>query len=1077
MKTKNTNKTMAQAFGLFVFAMLMVSNFSFALTMPVNKAPVISGAGGPTNINVNEQGTWSITATDPENGPLVYNVIWGDENFKAPTLPTVQSLSNGQKATFQHTYYDAGTYTIKFTVADSLGATTESTITVNVNGAGTVDLAVSKIDISVSTSPTNNGRGVTYSTLVTNKGSAASGGYDTASYLDGKPSVSGVGYPSLPPGGSMTDVSGTLEVSPGWHTFKYVIKPYGADSNSANNVMEKSFYVEPLPSGNKAPVITSTGGPTSIKVGEQGTWSVKAYDPEGKSLFYAVSWGDEDYKQPSANPIQSVATFQHIYYTAGYYTITITVQDDQGATTQTTITANVGSAPQPVNQPPQVTYIYGPFWNNGPSSLKVGETGKWRVEGSDPEDGSMVTIKMDFGDGTAPQTLSYTPVTFEHAYSQAGQYKMTITAIDSKGASSSIWGYVYPSGTTPAPTPGSSASVDVSQRLWYAVDGGDAPISVVEFTEFGEPFSQRAQATMQQIENNYGRKVNFIHINFPITSFIHPISQKAAEAVECAGAQGAYWPMHDRIFSDKPSDVSGLKSIASSIGINTAAFNSCLDSGEMVFLVESQKNIGTNLGFQGVPTFVIGYRSGNTVYGEVLEGAQPYENFAAAIARVRQVQVNRAPVISGTGGPTNVNTGETGTWKISAYDPENGALSYSVKWGDEDQLKVVKPELISENQAGTYTITFTVTDDSGQQTQSTLSVNVGSGKYSVDVGAYAEPSQVKVGDSFKVIGKITYNSGPSNGEQKFKVVTKYSGSEYGVAPKIQVKLASLEDDVVSILNQYFYVKPSAKPIAEPEKASAPTSASGGATAVAEAIEDKVASELGRVDYVVLRPGESTSVSAYFAAKSAGTKYVTVSVYKEMPYMCVAAPCPSEWKLVGQSTTKVSVVGSEQPPSPPSEGTIKLYKGWNMVSVPVGSTVSMKEVSAECNSKPYAWKLTSTGYVKEYTLYPGVGYWIKSSGECEFDVSESTTIGQLFAVPELFPGWNLIAAPTSAVSISDYAGTCSISQGPWYYSHELGKPKPEYVYSSTLEPARAYWVNVPSACTLGGSEQPPAPPPS
>ncbi|MEM2138022.1 MAG: PKD domain-containing protein [Candidatus Anstonellaceae archaeon] len=1190
MKTKNGNKTATQAIGFFVFAMLLISNFSFALTLPVggswtewkdsddpdatgdwedigrfpdlcknpiaiecqttsgidytqtgqtvtcdasygfkcvnaennnscydyrvrfycsNKAPVISGTGGPTNINVNEQGAWSITATDPEGGSLIYNVVWGDENYKAPIYPTVQALSNGQKATFQHTYYQPGTYTIKFTVADTLGATTESTITVNVNGAGTADLAVSDVYAKQSDENINGQRRMDFYVSVKNAGTATSGAFDVNAYVDGQ-------YVSIVKGGNLA--SGALTTlkfdggyySPGTHTIKAVLFPMGADSNPANNEKSVSFYVEPLPSGNKPPVITSTGGPTSIKVGEQGTWSVKAYDPEGKSLSYSVIWGDEIYKsgEKTVQAFTQTATFQHTYYSAGTYTITIIVQDDQGATTQTTITANVGSGPQPVNQPPIVTYIYGPFWNNGPSSLKVGEVGKWRVEASDPEDGTALAISINFGDGSPVQSMSYSPGTITHAYSRAGQFKMTITATDSKGASSSIWGYVYPSDTTsPTPLPDEKLTVNIAGRL---VKGSDnAQVTIAEFSEFPGPFDYRAQATLRQIADNYGSRVNFVHMNFPITAF-YPEAQKAAEAVECAGDQGRYWEYKEALFNRQPSGIDNavLQQVAQSLGLGSA-FDSCLSSGSKADEVAAQLSEATRLRLEGTPSFIIGKKSGNQVYGYKVVGSRPYDEFKAVVEAAFSLPSsnNRAPVISGVGGPTNINTGETGTWKVSAYDPEKGALTYSVKWGDESQLQVAKPELISGQggqtatfqhtyySAGTYTITFTVTDDKGQQAQSTLTVNVGSGKYSVDVGAYAEPSQVKVGDSFKVIGKIAYNPGPSNGEQKFKVVTKYSGSEYNVAPKQKVKLASLEDDVVAILNQYFYGKPSTRPVpsaaplreqpAPQESATAPAAAQQPAssspavsvpTAVAEAIEGKIAAELGRVDYVVLRPGESTSVSAYFTARSAGTKYVTVSVYKEMPYMCVAAPCPSEWKLVGQSTAKVSVVGYEQPPSPPSEGAIKLYKGWNMVSVPVGSAVSMKEVSAACNSKPYAWKLTANGYVKEYTLYPGIGYWIRSSGECEFDVAE-TGARQAFETPELFAGWNLVAAPESAVSISDYAGTCSISQGPWYYSHELGKPKPEYVYSGTLEPGRAYWVNVPEACMLGGSEQPPAPPQS
>ena len=96
---------------------------------------------------------------------------------------------------------------------------------------------------------------------------------------------------------------------------------------------------------NSQPVITGVGGPTSLNVGETGTWSVSAYDPDGQYLIYYVNWGDTtDPSQADRASASATATFQHTYATAGTYTITITVMDSLGAYTQTSITTTVGGS-------------------------------------------------------------------------------------------------------------------------------------------------------------------------------------------------------------------------------------------------------------------------------------------------------------------------------------------------------------------------------------------------------------------------------------------------------------------------------------------------------------------------------------------------------------------------------------------------------------------------------------------------------------------------------------------------------------------------------------------------------------
>lgn len=98
-----------------------------------NQPPTISGITGPTTLAVNQQGTWTVNASDPENQSLSYQVTWGDERVN-PTVASgvASSPINYQTATFTHTYATAGTYTVQVMVTDAQGASSNTSITVTV---------------------------------------------------------------------------------------------------------------------------------------------------------------------------------------------------------------------------------------------------------------------------------------------------------------------------------------------------------------------------------------------------------------------------------------------------------------------------------------------------------------------------------------------------------------------------------------------------------------------------------------------------------------------------------------------------------------------------------------------------------------------------------------------------------------------------------------------------------------------------------------------------------------------------------------------------------------------------------
>ena len=107
------------------------SEFSFKTPPLASQAPVIKSVDGPSSLNVDQEGTWTLNAYDPKNTSLSYSVKWGDEG-SAMTLFRAKSDPFVQTSTFSHTYAEAGTYTIVFTAKNEAGLTVESKTTVEV---------------------------------------------------------------------------------------------------------------------------------------------------------------------------------------------------------------------------------------------------------------------------------------------------------------------------------------------------------------------------------------------------------------------------------------------------------------------------------------------------------------------------------------------------------------------------------------------------------------------------------------------------------------------------------------------------------------------------------------------------------------------------------------------------------------------------------------------------------------------------------------------------------------------------------------------------------------------------------
>lgn len=165
-----------------------------------------------------------------------------------------------------------------------------------------------------------------------------------------------------------------------------------------------------------------------------------------------------------------------------------------------------------------------------------------------------------------------------------------------------------------------------------------APVTVVEFSDFQCPFCVRARPTVNRVREVYGDQVRFAFRHFPLA--FHEQAQKAGEATACAGDQGQFWEMHDRLWESpgrlQPPD---LKEHAAALDLDAEAFGQCLDSGRHASVVKEDAEAGSQLGVSGTPAFFIN--------GRPLVGAQPFEAFAQVIDE----EIARAARASGEGTP------------------------------------------------------------------------------------------------------------------------------------------------------------------------------------------------------------------------------------------------------------------------------------------------------------------------------------------------------------------------------------------------------------------------------------------
>jgi protein-disulfide isomerase len=185
---------------------------------------------------------------------------------------------------------------------------------------------------------------------------------------------------------------------------------------------------------------------------------------------------------------------------------------------------------------------------------------------------------------------------------------------------------------TPVPEPAQKVNMTLSKGM-YSLGRDDAPLTLIEFADYQCPFCGRFHSdTFADLKKNYidTGKVRFVSRDLPLS--FHPNALNAAEAARCAGEQGKFWEMRDKLIANA-EDLSkpAILKYAQALSLDMGKFSPCLEKEAHKDEIQKDLADASSAQISGTPTFVLGKTTNDNFSGTVIAGAQPYSVFQVAI--------------------------------------------------------------------------------------------------------------------------------------------------------------------------------------------------------------------------------------------------------------------------------------------------------------------------------------------------------------------------------------------------------------------------------------------------------------
>ena len=164
---------------------------------------------------------------------------------------------------------------------------------------------------------------------------------------------------------------------------------------------------------------------------------------------------------------------------------------------------------------------------------------------------------------------------------------------------------------------------EIPTEGFHALGPADAPITVVEFSDFQCPYCRRwHEETYEPLLAAYPGKIKIVYRHLPLVS-IHPDAFSAAEAAMCAGDQNVFWQYHDMLFSGDSLGTAVYEQYARELSLDIPTFTDCIASHKFQQVIQEDSDFAVNLGVRSTPTFFVN--------GLAIVGAQPLDVFKQLI--------------------------------------------------------------------------------------------------------------------------------------------------------------------------------------------------------------------------------------------------------------------------------------------------------------------------------------------------------------------------------------------------------------------------------------------------------------
>ncbi len=172
----------------------------------------------------------------------------------------------------------------------------------------------------------------------------------------------------------------------------------------------------------------------------------------------------------------------------------------------------------------------------------------------------------------------------------------------------------------------SGQTYNASEGEHYWTGSENAKITIVEFGDFACSACAQSFKTSREISLKYKNEVRFIWRDYPI---MQEYSTDLALAGRCAGEQGLFWQMHDKLFQNQGANTADqIMALAGQIGADAAKFKNCLDQKKYLPQIQKDLSDGQSFGNAGTPTYFI---NGYKISGDI-----PYDVFVKIIEDMKK---------------------------------------------------------------------------------------------------------------------------------------------------------------------------------------------------------------------------------------------------------------------------------------------------------------------------------------------------------------------------------------------------------------------------------------------------------